>query len=142
VKLMTERNLTAYAIEDAAKPGHFVAALAYPGVQLLVVSARSSSLDYVRWQIAQKQYAEAYSALNSSAVPDSKLFFQDMGCDGLTRDGALIDVMYEKAADQVLFDGKGKASKLSKTEYETKLTAADAQYSAMLSALLAGLRTP
>ena len=33
-------------------------------------------------------------ALNASAAPETKLFFQDMGCDGLNRDGEQVDVMY------------------------------------------------
>jgi hypothetical protein len=140
VKLLTDKGLNAYAVEDPARPEHFVAVLAYPGVQLLVASARSTSTDYLKWQIAHKQYAEAYSALNGSAVPATKVFFQDLGCDGLTADGAQVDVMYERAAHQVLFDGNGKSSGLSKAEYAKKRAAAEAQYSTMLSMLLESLR--
>jgi hypothetical protein len=141
VKMMADRNLEGYAIEDPARPGYFVAVRSYPGVQLLLVEARSTATDYIRSQIAQKEYVEVYSVLNSTAVPDTKLFFQDMGCDGLTRDGDQIDVMYEQAVRQVVFDGKGKASGLSKSEYNAKLGTAEAQYTAMVTILLDSLKS-
>jgi hypothetical protein len=140
VTLMAERKIEAFAVQDPAAPDRFVAALAFPGVQMLVVDARSSSPDYIRHQIAQKQYAEAYSALNSTAVPDTKLFIQDMGCNGLSQGSEQVDVMYERNADQTVFDGKGKASGLSKNDYAKKLGTADERYSAMLTLLLGQLR--
>lgn len=141
VKMMAERNLEGYAIEDPARPGYFVAVRSYPGVQLLLVEARSTAPDYIRAQIAQKAYVEAYSVLNSTAVADTKLFFHDMGCDGLTRDGDQIDVMYEQAVRQVVFDGKGKASGLSKSEYSAKFGTAESQYAGMVTVLLDSLKS-
>jgi hypothetical protein len=141
VTLMVERKLDAFAVEDPQKPGHFVAALAYPGAQLLVVRGQTASADYMKWQIQQKAYAEAYSALQGSAVAATKLFFQDMGADGLSRESDLVDVVYEKGVDQVLFDGKGSASNLSKSQYEAKLASSDAEYAAMLTLLVNGLRS-
>jgi hypothetical protein len=138
--LMTEQKLDAFAVPDPAKPGYFVAVRSYPNVQLLVVGAQSSSADYVKYQIDQKAYGEAYSGLNASAVADTKIFLQDMGCDGLHKEGEHVDVMYEKASTQVLFDGNGKTSGLSKSAYAAKVTATDAHYSEMLTMLLEGLR--
>ena len=141
VKMMADRNLEGYAIEDPARPGYFIAVRSYPGVQLLLVEARSTAPDYIRAQIAQKAYVEAYSVLNSTAVADTKLFFHDMGCDGLTRDGDQIDVMYEQAVRQVVFDGKGKASGLSKSEYNAKFGTAESQYAGMVTILLDSLKS-
>jgi hypothetical protein len=141
VKMMADRNLDGYAIEDPARPGYFIAVRSYPGVQLLLVEARSTAPDYIRAQIAQKEYAEAYSVLHSTAIADTKLFFQDMGCDGLTRDGDQMDIMYEQAVRQVVFDGKGKASGLSKSEYNAKFGAAESQYAGMAAILLASLKS-
>jgi hypothetical protein len=138
--LMAERKLEAFAAQDPAAPDRFVAALAFPGVQMLVVDARSSSPDYIKWQIQEKQYADAYSTLNSTAVPDTKLFIQDMGCNGLSHGSEHVDVMYERNSDQMLFDGKGRASGLSREEYVKKLGSADERYSAMLTLLLEQLR--
>jgi len=141
VKMMADRNLEGYAIEDPARPGYFVAVRSYPGVQLLLVEARSTAPDYLRAQIAQKAYVEAYSVLNSTAVADTKLFFHDMGCDGLTRDGDQADIMYEQAVRQMVFDGNGKASGLSKSEYNAKLGTADSQYAGMVTILLDSLKS-
>jgi hypothetical protein len=140
VTLMGERKLDAFAVQDPATPGYFVAVRPYPDVQLLIVGAQSSSVDYVKYQLDRKDYGEVYSALNASAVPETKVFVQDMGCDGLQKAGEHVDVLYEKAATQVLFDGSGKASGLSKTEYATKAAATDAHYTKMLGMLIAGLR--
>jgi len=140
VTAMTTQKVTAFAVEDPATPTRFVAALLFPETQLLIVAAASTSAEYIKAQIAQKQYAEVYSALNASAVPETKLFFQDMGCDGLSRDGEQVDVMYDERDRQVLFDGQGKASGLSKTEYAAKFGSAETQYAAMVTLLLNGLR--
>jgi hypothetical protein len=139
VTTMTTQNLTAFAVEDPATPTRFVAALLFPETQLLIVAAVSTSPDYIKAQIAQKQYAEVYSALNASASPETKLFFQDMGCDGLSRDGEQVDVMYDEAGRQLLLDGQGKASGLSKNEYAAKFGTAETQYTAMVTVLLKGL---
>jgi hypothetical protein len=141
VKVMADRNLEGYAIEDPARPGYFIAVRAYPGVQLLLVEARSTAPDYIRAQIAQKEYVEAYSILNSTAVADTKLFFHDMGCDGLTRDGDQTDIMYEQAVRQIVFDGTGKASGLSKSEYNAKLGTAESQYAVIVTILLDSLKS-
>ena len=140
VATMTTQQLTAFAVQDPAAPTRFVAALLFPGTQLLMVGAVSTSPDYMKAQIAQKQYAEAYSALNASAAPETKLLFQDMGCDGLSRDEEHVDVMYDESGRQVLFDGRGKISGLSKTEYAVTFATAETQYTTMVTVLLKGLR--
>jgi hypothetical protein len=140
LSLMTSRTLEAFAAEDPADTGHFVAVRAYPGVQLLVVDAKSSSTDYVKWQIEHRAYAAAYDGLDASAVPASKIFVQDMGCDGLRDDNGGVDVMYEHVTDRTLFDGRGKASGLSKTQYASKRQAAEERYRAMLTLLVTGLK--
>ena len=140
VATMTTQQLTAFAVQDPAAPTRFVAALLFPGTQLLMVAAVSTSPDYIKAQLAQKEYAEVYSALNASAAPETKLFFQDMGCDGLSRDGEQVDVMYDESGRQVLFDGQGKISGLSKNEYAATFGTAETQYTAMVTVLLKGLR--
>jgi hypothetical protein len=140
VRLLTARGLGAFAAEDPARPGYFVAVLAFPGAQLLVVSGETTSAEYLRWQIAERQYAGAYSTLQSTAVPATKLFVHDMGCDGLEGAGGQVDVVYENGRTQTLIDGSGKGSRLSKGDYALKHTAVEAQYGAMLGLLLERLR--
>ena len=139
VAAMKSQGLDAIAAEEAGDPGRFVAAMLVPGVQLLVVSAKSTAPDYIRTQLAQQQYREVYSTLQSASILDSKLFFQDMGSDGLDGDSS-IDIMYERGTNQTVFDGDWKKQKMSKTAYEERLRKADAEYSRMLSLLAERLR--
>jgi hypothetical protein len=141
VTLMKSRNLDAFAAPDPETPDRFVAAMLVPGVQLLVVAAKSTSPEYMKSQIAQRQYRDVYAALHASAVPESKVFFQDMGCDGLSLDGSSsTDIMYERNTAQTIFDGDWKRQKISKPEYDEKLRKADAEYSRLLGVLTETLR--
>jgi hypothetical protein len=140
VRLMESKGLEAVAVADPSEPDKFVAALLVPDVQLLVVAAKSKAPDYVRDQLRQHQYRDAYATLFSGAVQESKLFFHDMGCDGLNVPGSgNTDVLYERGVAQTIFDGDWKGQKLSKTEYEEKLRKADAEYGRLLLLLAAGV---
>jgi hypothetical protein len=141
VGLMTSRNLQAIAAEDPESPGRFVAAMLVPDVQLLAVAGSSTSPDYLRAMIAQGNYSEAYSTLHAAVVPDTKIFFQDMGCDGLAgEEDEAVDIMYERNTQQTIFNGDWKAQKLSKNQYQEKVQKADAQYSKILTLLATTLR--
>jgi hypothetical protein len=140
VTLMGERKLDAFAVQDPATPGYFVAVRPYPDIQLLIVGAQSSSVDYVKYQLDRKDYGEVYSALNASAVPETKVFVQDMGCDGVRREGDPVDVVYHQAATQILLDGTGKASGLSKSAYAAKATELDVRYADLLRVVLETIR--
>jgi hypothetical protein len=141
VTLMKSRNLDAFAAPDPETPDRFVAAMLVPGVQLLVVAAKSTSPDYMKSQLAQQQYRDVYAALHASAVPETKVFFQDMGSDGLSLDGSTsTDIMYERGTAQTIFDGDWKRQKVSKSAYDEKLRKADAEYSRLLGVLSESLR--
>jgi hypothetical protein len=135
VTLMKSRSLDAVAAVDPQNPGRVVAAMLLPDVQLLVVAAESTALPYLKAQIAQQQYRDVYAMLNSAAVPETKLFFQDMGCDGLTNEDGGVDIMYEQGKTQTIFDGDWKRHKVTKAEYGAKLEKADAEYARMLRLL-------
>jgi hypothetical protein len=138
--LMAERQLDAFAVPDPARPGFYVAVRSYPGVQLLLVGAESNALEYLKYQLDRKDYGESYAALHNSAVPTTKLFVQDMGCDGLSRDGEPVDVVYQQAATQLLLDGNGKASGLAKDAYAAKVAEVDARYAELLQLVLKTMR--
>ena len=143
VKLMTAQNLQTFAVPDPDTPGRFVAAMLIPGSQLLVVAAQSTAPAYLHAQLVEKDYAEIYSTLHSAAVLDTKLFVQDMGCDGLPRSRhGNIDIMYERGTAQTVFDGDWKGQKMSRSAYEEKLRKADVDYSRLLTLLSQQLRTP
>jgi phosphomannomutase len=138
--VMTAAGLDAIAVEDPEEPGRFIAAMLIPNVQLLMVTARHSSPDYVTWQIGQKQYRDVYALLQQSGLADSRLFFQDLGVDGLPKPGQdSVDVMYERGA-QTLFDGNGENGGGSKGAYNKKLHDADAKYSRLLRLAIAAVR--
>ena len=139
--LMTERQMDAIAAQDTQTPGRFVAAMLFPGVQLLVVEARHPTPDTMQARLFYKQYKDLYFDLQQPSITDGTVFIQDLGCDGLKADAeSTIDIMYEGGATQTLFDGDWKKKGQSEAEYQAKFQKADEQYSRMLSLLIAELK--
>jgi hypothetical protein len=137
---MTAARLDAIALQDPEEPGRFIAAMLIPDVQLLMVSARHSSPEYIAWQIGQKQYRDVYVLLQQGDGMQSRLFFQDLGVDGLPRSGEdRVDVMYERGA-QTIFDAGQNGN--SKDGYEKRVRDADARYSRLLQLAIETLRAP
>ena len=133
--LMTAAKLDAIALQDPDAPDRFVAAMLFPDVQLLVVSARHPSPDYIKWQIGEKQYKEVYAALQQSGVTEGRLFVQDLGVNGLPPPGNdSVDVLYHNGV-QTVFAGSGR-----ERDYEKKLREADAQYSRLLQLAIDAVR--
>ena len=127
---------------DLRDCGKESAGLARPGVQLLVVSAKYTVPALLNEKLGNKQYRDVYIDLNSASVPDSKVFIEDLGADGLHADrneNQPYDT-YEIGGKRTAFDGDYKKQKLSKEEYQKVYGAADDRYSAMLQALLAQLK--
>jgi hypothetical protein len=140
VSLMGARSLTTIAAKVPDSADRFVAAMAFPEVQLLVVAARYPTPALVQEQVAAKQFADVYAELQAAPIREGKLFFQDLGCDGIAGLGENVDVMYEDAKEQTLFDGNWKRPGLTKAAYDQKVSAADEQYSRLLEILIAGLK--
>ena len=120
--VMSEKKLDAIALPDPERPGAYIAVLVFPKVQLLVVAARHDSGDYLKYQIEQKKYREVYSQLQQSSVTPDRVFFQDMGADGLQARGA-VDVMYVQGKQTIVGGGKTNAKQMRE---------ADERYSRML----------
>lgn len=135
VSAMSARQLDAIAATDPDEPGRFIAALAFPDVQLLVVSSRHRSVDYLKQQLAKRQFREVYGILQEGAEAD-RLFFHDMGCDGLQPAGETVDVVYEGSARQTRFDGKWEEQSLSEEAYAARLVKAEEKYGHALIVLL------
>jgi hypothetical protein len=136
--VMSTHQQTAIAAKDP-DTGEFVAALFFPGVQLLVVSAHPSASAFLDEQIAAKNFQDVYVALQDPSVRNSRLFFQDLGADGLHADGSTVDVFYEHG-QQLLFDGQPRKHKLSVQAYRERFGAADARYARMVDLLLVQAR--
>ena len=135
-------KLDCIAAKDPSAPDIFVAALYFPGVQLLVVSGKYSVPQLLVERLVKKEYRDTYIDLSSASVPDSKVFVQDALADGLKakrEENQPFDI-YELAGKPVAFDGDWKKQKLSEQDYMKAFGAADDRYSSMLNALIAELK--
>ena len=135
-------KLDSIAAKDPTAADTFVAALYFPGAQLLVVSAKYSAPQLLDARLGKKEYRDTYIDLSSASVPESKVFVQDGGADGLKakrEENQAFDI-YELAGKPTVFDGDWKRQKVSEQDYMKAYTAADDRYSAMLTALLAQMK--
>src|SRR5262245_13440157 len=76
------RKLDSVAAKDPSAPDTFVAALYFPGMQLLVVSAKYTVPQLLDSRLGKKEYRDTYIDLNSASVPETKVFIQDASADG------------------------------------------------------------
>jgi hypothetical protein len=138
---LTERRLDAIAAQHPDEPDRFVAALFYPGAQLLVVSARYASPALLQARLSHRQYRDIYLDLQGAPIPNSSVFFQDMAADGLCSGREqTADLLYRgSAAPPKVFDGDWKKHSASEGEYEQQFIEADEQYSRLLEILVAQL---
>src|SRR5262249_34402193 len=135
-------KLDSVAAKDPSASDTYVGALYFPGIQLLVVSAKYTVPALLNEKLAKKEYRDVYIDLNSASVPESKIFVEDIGADGLKaerNENQPFD-SYEAKGKHVAFDGDWKRQKLSKDEYMKAFGEADERYSQMLAALLEQLK--
>ena len=134
-------KLDSVAAKDASSPDVFFGALYFPGVQLLIVSAKYTAPQLLNDRLAKKEYRDVYLDLNSASVPETKVFIEDMGADGLKakRDENRPPDSYEAAGKRTVFDGDWKKQNLSEQDYMKAFSAADERYSQVLTVLLAQL---
>ncbi len=139
-KAMDEAKLDSIAAVDPSDPSTFVAALYFPGSQLLVVSAKYAAPPLLMDKMTAKNYRDIYIDLNSASVAGSKVFIIDQLCDGLMAklqgDNSAADT-YENGAKQFSFDGDWRKAKISEQEYMKAFSEADERYAKMLALLTA-----
>jgi hypothetical protein len=137
-QLLDQQKLDAIAAQDPEQPDRFVAALYYPGAQLLAVSATHPMPQVMQERIANRQYRDIYMDLQGPATRKGRLFVIDLGADGLhdrpEADG--FDITYRSGAEQVSFDGDWKAQKMSREQYDERFKGDDERYAQMLAALV------
>ncbi len=137
---MDEAKLDSIAAVDPSDPSTFVAALYFPGSQLLVVSAKYAAPPLLMDKMTAKNYRDIYIDLNSASVAGSKVFIIDQLCDGLMAklqgDNSAADT-YENGAKQFSFDGDWRKAKISEQEYMKAFSEADERYAKMLALLTA-----
>jgi hypothetical protein len=143
VKLMSERGIDATAAKDPQEPGRFVAALCFPGTQLLVVSAKYPVPEMLEKRLANREYRDVYMELQGEVTREGRFFVQDMQADGLTarpEKRLAFDIVYDNGVKTISLDGDWKAQGMSEAEYESRFESADRRYADLLTALAAGLR--
>jgi len=126
------------AAKDPSAPDLFVAALYFPGTQLLVVSAKYSVPQLLNERLTKREYRDVYLDLNGASVPDTKVFIEDPGADGLKakrEENQAFDAV-EMGGKRTMFDGDWKKQKLSEPEYLKAFSTADERYAEILAALL------
>ncbi len=132
-------KLDSIAAKDPSSPDTFVAALYFPGLQLLVVSAKYTAPQLLNDRLAKKEYRDTYIDLSSASVPATKVFIEDLGADGLKakhEDNKGADT-FELAGARTVFDGDWKRQKLAEADYMKTFSTADDRYAQMLTALVA-----
>jgi len=137
-QLLDERKLDSIAAKDPSAPDLFVAALYFPGSQLLVVSARYAVPPIMADKLTKKEYREVYTDLNSASIEGSKQLVMDMGADGLKpkKDESRYDSV-DAGAKSMQFDGDWKKQKLdSEDDYAKAFSDADEKYARILTALI------
>ena len=135
-------KLDCIAAKDPSAPDVFVAALYFPGVQLLVVSGKYSVPQLLSARLAKKEYRDTYLDLNGASLPASKIFLEDPGADGVKakREENVAFDSYEADGKRTMFDGDWKKQKVSEQDYMKVFSAADERYTQILTALIAQLK--
>ena len=138
VRLLDQGKLDSLAARVAA-PDHYVAALYFPGSQLLVVGAKYYVPERMDVSITEKKYRDVYIDLNSAAVPKTKIFISDLGANGLQakKKGNSPNDTVDVDGKTHVFDGDWKKAKISEADYMKAFDDSDAEYVKMLEALVA-----
>ena len=135
-------KLDSVAAKDPTRAGTYIAALYFPGTQLLVISAQYSAPALIDQKLLKKDYRDIYLDLYGAPMPGTKVFIEDFGADGfkVKPDTDTAPDGYEAGGKRTAFDGNWKDQKLSESEYQQTFTAAGDLYTKMLSALLDQLK--
>lgn len=142
-QLMDAKKLDSIAGADSQNLGTYVAALYYPGTELLVVSAKYAAPPLLNEKIGNKNYRDVYIDLNSASVAGSKMLVEDLQADGLVArpsDNQPAD-NYEMAGKSVVFNGDWKKAKMSEADYTKAFSQADEAYSRALEILINQLKS-
>ena len=141
VKLLDAKKLDAIGANRGAND-EFVGAMYFPGSQLVVVNAKSSVPDRMKYLILEKSYKDLYVELNGAVDQASKVFISDLGANGLQfrrEKNQPVDTV-DATGKTTVFDGDWRKAKISEQEYTKQYVARDEEYSQMLQALIDTLK--
>ena len=141
-KLLDSMKLDSVA--GSRSPNEYVAAMYFPGSQLVVVNAKTTVPDRMKYLILQKSYKDLYVELNGAVDQASKTFISDLGANGLQfkREKNQPFDSVDAVGKTTAFDGDWRKAKISEQEYTKIYSAHDEAYSEMLQALIATLKSP
>jgi len=142
VKLLDSMKLDSVAGSRSAN--EYVAAMYFPGSQLVVVNAKTTVPDRMKYLILQKSYKDLYVELNGAVDQASKIFISDLGANGLQfkREKNQPFDTVDATGKTTAFDGDWRKAKLSEQEYTKIYVTHDEAYSQMLQALIETLKKP
>ncbi len=136
-KLMDDAGLTAVSARYPDVENRYAAALYFSGRQLLVIAGDYEAPQLLNVKIVAGNYRDVYVDLNSSSPPETRLFVDDYGANGLARmpvDG--ITDRFTRANQVLLFNGDWDGQQLSETSYNEAYSTADSDFAEMLSLLI------
>ena len=141
VKLLDQMKLDAVAA-NRGPADEYVGALYLPGSQLLVVNAKSSVPDRMKYLLIQKSYKDLYVELNGAVDQQSKVFISDLGANGLQfrRERNQPFDTVDATGKTTAFDGDWRKAKISEQEYTKQYLVRDEEYSQMLQVLIETLK--
>jgi hypothetical protein len=143
-QLLDAKKLDSIAGADSQNLGTYVAALYYPGTELLLVSAKYAAPPLLTEKIGHKNYRDVYIDLNSAGIAGSKLWVEDLFADGLVARPAgdsLATDSCEMEGKKLVFNGEWKKAKMSEAEYTKAYTQADEAYARALQILIDQLKS-
>lgn len=142
-QLLDQQKLQSFAVADTANPGTYVAAMYFPGTQLLVVSAKYAAPQILDQKLAQKDYQGVYVELQSASEVPTKIFVMDTLADGLVArpGGDQAPDSVERAGTQITFDGDWKKAKQSEADYMKTFTSVDTAYTHAMQLMIDKLKS-
>jgi hypothetical protein len=135
-------SIDSIAAKEPSDDDTFIGALYFKGLQLLVVSAEYAAPLILDEKLGKKEYRDVYLDLNSASKPESKVFIEDLGADGLAAENEnnMPFDAFDNAGKRVSFNGDFRQQQMSEDDYKKAFATADEKYTHMLTALLAQIK--
>jgi hypothetical protein len=142
-QLLDSKKLDTIAVADTQSPGTYVAALYFPGTQLLVVSAKYTQPSLLSDLIARKDFRGVYVELTSASIQSSKVLVMDAYANGLLPkpSGDQPADAIDRGGKESRFDGAWKKAKIPEADYMKSFAEADTDYTRLLQLLLTQLKS-
>ena len=141
-QLLDDAGLGAIGAKDTDTEERYVAALYFPGRQFLAISADYEVPQLIDVKVISGNYRDVYVDLSSASVLETRLFITDYGADGLQYQSPPESAAGRatRGGQEVSFDGDWERQQMSEADYGTAYVAADREFAAILSLLIAQVK--